>query len=101
MTSRMTRRQFVGRLTAASLLLSAGLPRLASAAGLSLDEIYALTHIDRWFLDQIAELIEIEAQIKSGGLGALDAKRMFAIKRKGFSDARVATLVGTLPRIPW
>src|SRR5258708_24071006 len=38
-TSRMTRRQFVGRLTAASLLLSAGLPRLASAAGLSLDDI--------------------------------------------------------------
>src|SRR5258708_19689132 len=38
-TSHMTRRQFVGRLTAASLLLSAGLPRLASAAGLSLDDI--------------------------------------------------------------
>jgi polar amino acid transport system substrate-binding protein len=38
-TSRMTRRQFVGRLSAASLLLSAGLPRLASAAGLSLDDI--------------------------------------------------------------
>ncbi len=67
----------------------------AFRAGLTLDEIYALTHIDRWFLDQIAELIEIEAHIKSGGLGALDAKRMFAIKRKGFSDARVATLVGT------
>ncbi|MBW0016943.1 MAG: carbamoyl-phosphate synthase large subunit, partial [Mycobacterium sp.] len=67
----------------------------AFRAGLSLDEIFNLTHIDRWFLDQMAELIEIEAQIKSGGLGALDAKRMYAIKRKGFSDARIAALVGT------
>jgi len=67
----------------------------AFRAGLSLDEIFNLTHIDRWFLDQMAELIEIEAQIKSGGLSALDAKRMYAIKRKGFSDARIAALVGT------
>jgi carbamoyl-phosphate synthase large subunit len=67
----------------------------AFRAGLSLDEIYGLTHIDRWFLDQMAELIEIEAQIKTGGLSALDAKRMYAIKRKGFSDARIAALVGT------
>jgi len=64
-------------------------------AGLSLDEIYALTHIDRWFLDQIAELVEIEAQVRSGGLAALDARRMMALKRKGFSDARLAVLLGT------
>ncbi|HST27985.1 MAG TPA: carbamoyl-phosphate synthase large subunit [Rudaea sp.] len=64
-------------------------------AGLSVDEVYALTHIDRWFLDQIAELVEIEAQVKIGGLAALDAARMFALKRKGFSDSRLATLLGT------
>ncbi len=64
-------------------------------AGLSLEEIYVLTRIDRWFLDQIAELIEIEAEVKSGGLAALDAARMFALKRKGFSDSRLATLLGT------
>ncbi|HZP68174.1 MAG TPA: carbamoyl-phosphate synthase large subunit, partial [Rudaea sp.] len=64
-------------------------------AGLSLEEIYTLTHIDRWFLDQIAELVEIEAEVKAGGLGALDAARMFALKRKGFSDARLAALLGT------
>ena len=64
-------------------------------AGLSLEEIYALTHIDRWFLDQIAELIEIEAEVKAGGLAVLDAVRMFALKRKGFADARLASLLGT------
>ncbi len=64
-------------------------------AGLSLEEVFALTHIDRWFLDQIAELIEIEAQVKAGGLAALDAMRMFALKRQGFSDSRLASLLGT------
>ncbi|MBS0438941.1 MAG: carbamoyl-phosphate synthase large subunit [Proteobacteria bacterium] len=64
-------------------------------AGLSLEEVFALTHIDRWFLDQIAELIEIEAQVKAGGLAALDAMRLFALKRKGFSDSRLASLLGT------
>ncbi|HXD84691.1 MAG TPA: carbamoyl-phosphate synthase large subunit [Rudaea sp.] len=67
----------------------------AFRAGLSLEEIFQLTHIDRWFLDQIAELVEIEAQVKSGGLAALDAARLFQLKRKGFSDARLATLLGT------
>ncbi|HEX6831915.1 MAG TPA: carbamoyl-phosphate synthase large subunit, partial [Rudaea sp.] len=64
-------------------------------AGLSLEEIYALTHIDRWFLDQIAELIELEGEVKAQGLNGLDAARMLLLKRKGFSDARLATLLGT------
>ena len=67
----------------------------AFRAGLSLEEIYALTHIDRWFLDQIAELIEIEGDVKAGGLAVLDAARMVALKRKGFSDARLASLLDT------
>jgi carbamoyl-phosphate synthase large subunit len=67
----------------------------AFRADLSLEEIYSLTHIDRWFLDQIAELIEIEGDVKAGGLAALDATRMFALKRKGFSDARLASLLGS------
>jgi carbamoyl-phosphate synthase large subunit len=64
-------------------------------AGLGIDEIYALTRIDQWFLDQIAELVEIEGRVRSGGLGALDAAGMRRLKRKGFSDARLATLLGT------
>jgi carbamoyl-phosphate synthase large subunit len=67
----------------------------AFRAGLSLEEIFALTRVDRWFLDQIAELVEIETQVKSRGLAALDGTRMFALKRKGFSDARLAALLGT------
>src|SRR6187399_2743441 len=64
-------------------------------AGLTLEEIYALTSIDRWFLDQIAELVEIEGEVRSGGLKALDADRMRVLKRKGFADARLASLLAT------
>ena len=64
-------------------------------AGLGIDEIYALTRIDHWFLDQIAELVEIEGHVRSGGLGALDTAGMRQLKRKGFSDARLAALLGT------
>jgi carbamoyl-phosphate synthase large subunit len=64
-------------------------------AGLSLEEIYTLTRIDRWFLDQIAELVEIEAEVRAGGLAALDGPRLRELKRKGFSDARLAALLGT------
>jgi len=64
-------------------------------AGLGLEEMFALTHIDRWFLDQIAELVEIETQLRGSGLKSLDAARMRQLKRKGFSDARLAALLGT------
>ena len=64
-------------------------------AGLSLEEIYALTRIDRWFLAQIEDLIRTEAEVKARGLAAIDAARLLKLKRKGFSDARLAGLLGT------
>jgi carbamoyl-phosphate synthase large subunit len=64
-------------------------------AGLSLEDIYALTRIDRWFLAQMQQLLQIEAEVKNGGLAALDAARMRQLKRKGFSDSRMAALLGT------
>ena len=64
-------------------------------AGLSLEEIYALTRIDRWFLAQIEDLIRTEAEVKARGLAVIDAARLLRLKRKGFSDARLAGLLGT------
>jgi len=64
-------------------------------AGLSLEDVYALTRIDRWFLAQIEELLRIEAEVRAGGLGVLDAARLRQLKRKGFSDSRLASLLGT------
>ena len=67
----------------------------AFRAGLTRDDVFALTRIDPWFLVQIEDLVGTESEIASGGLTALDAFRMRRLKRKGFSDARLAELVGT------
>ncbi|HSS07648.1 MAG TPA: carbamoyl-phosphate synthase large subunit, partial [Rhodanobacteraceae bacterium] len=67
----------------------------AFRAGLSREDVFALTHIDPWFLVQIQNLVAVEAEVKSGSLAAIDAARMRQLKRKGFSDARIAELVGT------
>ncbi len=65
----------------------------AFRAGLTVDEVFNLSFIDPWFLDQIEELIAIEAQVTAAGLVALDAKQIRFLKRKGFSDARIGQLV--------
>ncbi|HEX5124836.1 MAG TPA: carbamoyl-phosphate synthase large subunit, partial [Rhodanobacteraceae bacterium] len=67
----------------------------AFRAGLTREDVFALTHIDPWFLVQIENLVATEAEMKSAGLAAIDAARMLKLKRKGFSDARIAELVGT------
>jgi carbamoyl-phosphate synthase large subunit len=65
----------------------------AFRAGWSLERINELSHIDPWFLAQLEDLIKEEAQVLAEGLGALNAERLRALKRKGFSDSRLAKLV--------
>jgi len=67
----------------------------AFRAGLSIEEVHALSHVDPWFLDQIEDIILTEKTIAGGGLAALDADALRSYKRMGFSDARIAELVGT------
>ena len=66
----------------------------ALRAGLDLEEIHGLTHIDPWFLVQIEELIQLEAEVRDQGVSGLNANRVRSLKRKGFSDRRLATLLG-------
>ncbi len=63
--------------------------------GLTLPQVFDLTFIDPWFLAQIEDLVSTEKTIGDQGLAAVDAVRMRALKRKGFSDSRLATLLGT------
>ena len=65
----------------------------AFRAGWSLARIAELTHIDPWSLAHIEELVRAEAQVREEGLGALSAERLRFLKRKGFSDSRLARLV--------
>ncbi|PJI48753.1 MAG: carbamoyl phosphate synthase large subunit [Pseudomonas sp.] len=66
----------------------------AFRAGKSIAEVFALTHVDEWFLVQIEDLIKDEERVKTLGLSAIDRDLMYKLKRKGFSDARLATLLG-------
>ncbi|MFC4699714.1 carbamoyl-phosphate synthase large subunit [Glaciecola siphonariae] len=60
--------------------------------GMTVDEIFALTNIDPWYLVQIEELIEFEKLLKRIGLTGIDASLMRTLKRKGFADQRIAEL---------
>ena len=61
--------------------------------GYSYDDVAEVTGIDRWFLVQVADLVNTEVGIREGGLDGLDESSLRAIKRKGFSDARIAELI--------
>jgi carbamoyl-phosphate synthase large subunit len=65
----------------------------AFRAGWTLARINELSHIDPWFLAQIEDLIAEEVIVRASGLGALTAERLWDLKRKGFSDSRLAKLV--------
>ena len=67
----------------------------AFRAGMSVEDVYTLSAIDPWFLDQIEAIVQAEQTIATGGLAALDADALRQAKRMGFSDARLAAIVGT------
>ncbi len=60
--------------------------------GMSIDEVFDLTNIDRWYLVQLEELIQLEALVTRLGIAEIDADLMRKLKRKGFSDSRLAEL---------
>ena len=62
--------------------------------GMEFDEIQQLTGIDPWFLAQIADIIETEKQIAKQAGKKLTYKKIYEWKRKGFSDRRLADLLG-------
>ncbi len=66
----------------------------AFRAGLSVDGVFNLTNIDRWFLVQIEELVRLEEQVAEAGINGLNAAFLRTLKRKGFADARLAKLAG-------
>ncbi|MEY3942570.1 MAG: hypothetical protein RLZZ133_260 [Pseudomonadota bacterium] len=67
----------------------------AFAQGFSVDEVHQLTHIDPWFLYQIEEIVQIELALEKKTLADLDEELLFGLKRKGFSDRRLAYLLDT------
>ena len=62
--------------------------------GMDIEELFSLTNIDRWFLVQIEDLVKEEQSVAELSLSDIDATLMNRLKRKGFSDARIADLTG-------
>ncbi|WP_302175241.1 carbamoyl-phosphate synthase large subunit [uncultured Hydrogenophaga sp.] len=74
----------------------------AFAAGWSVDEVHQFTKIDKWFLVQIEEIVKLELAMDqlvategAGALASLDAATLRGLKKKGFSDRRLAKLLST------
>ncbi|MGC9456847.1 MAG: carbamoyl-phosphate synthase large subunit [Halothiobacillaceae bacterium] len=61
--------------------------------GMDVAQIHELSRIDPWFLDQIGHIVETECALRGRALGSVDAEEMFALKRMGFSDRRLARLL--------
>ncbi len=67
----------------------------AFAQGFTVDEVHQLTKIDPWFLVQIKDIVDIELELDKRTLADLDADTLRGLKRKGFSDRRLAYLLDT------
>jgi carbamoyl-phosphate synthase large subunit len=61
--------------------------------GFSIEDVHAITKFDRWFLERFKNIIDIEQEIKENGL-PIDEGSWMHIKSLGFSDKRLAELVG-------
>ncbi len=77
----------------------------AFAQGMSVDEVFALTKIDPWFLTQIEQIVKIELEIErlpapdsGNSLDRIDAATLRSLKQKGFSDRRLAKQFKTTDR---
>ncbi|MDR6518285.1 carbamoyl-phosphate synthase large subunit [Variovorax atrisoli] len=67
----------------------------AFAQGMSVEEVFALTKIDPWFLVQIEEIVKIELELETKSLDDIDAATLRLLKQKGFSDRRLAKQLRT------
>ena len=65
----------------------------AIRAGWGLEKIYELTKIDYWFLDQLEEILNIEKSLQDKKLSDLDHEAIYSLKKKGFTDSRIAELI--------
>jgi len=64
----------------------------AIRSGLSIQEIFNLTKVDPWFIAQIEDLVKEEEILRSLSLNSIKKDYFLSVKKKGFSDRRLATL---------
>ncbi|MGB2247968.1 MAG: carbamoyl-phosphate synthase large subunit, partial [Alcanivorax sediminis] len=83
----------------AQLLATPGPERIwivadAFRVGMTVEDVFNITKIDHWYLVQIEDLVRAEQKLVETTFSGLDRDSLYALKRKGFSDARLAQLLG-------
>lgn len=68
----------------------------AMAMGVPLESIRKVTKIDKWFLNQIQELVLLETELKRYSLNNIPQDFFVTLKQKGFSDIQIAWLLGNV-----
>ncbi|MBV9266645.1 MAG: carbamoyl-phosphate synthase large subunit [Acidobacteriaceae bacterium] len=62
--------------------------------GYTIDQVYELTTIDRWFLQQVLEVVELKKAVRGRGLESVTAREFRKLKRDGLGDRQIAELIG-------
>ncbi len=70
----------------------------AFRSGMAFDDVHEASKIDPWFLAQVEDLVLTEQSLATKTLATLEEGQLFRLKQKGFSDARLAKLLGTKER---
>ena len=70
----------------------------AFRSGMAFDDVHEASKIDPWFLAQVEDLVLTEKSLATKTLATLEEGQLFRLKQKGFSDARLAKLLGTKER---
>jgi carbamoyl-phosphate synthase large subunit len=68
----------------------------AMSLGVPLESIRKITHIDKWFLVQIMELVNMEAELKRYSLKNIPTDFFITLKQKGYADTQIAWLLGNV-----
>ena len=68
----------------------------AMSLGVPLESIRKITHIDKWFLIQIMELVNLEVELKRYSLNNIPTDFFINLKQKGYADAQIAWLLGNV-----
>uniref|UniRef100_A0A1J3J8X6 Carbamoyl phosphate synthase arginine-specific large chain, chloroplastic n=1 Tax=Noccaea caerulescens TaxID=107243 RepID=A0A1J3J8X6_NOCCA len=62
----------------------------AMKKGMKVDEIHELSMVDKWFLTQLKELVDVEQYLLSGPLSEISKEDLYEVKKRGFSDKQIA-----------
>ena len=71
----------------------------ALEAGWSVDQVFDATKIDRWFLTQFSEIVELRREATLVGARDLSSELLRALKRAGFGDEQLGMAIGVEPTV--